>query len=134
MKNAPNVGRSIVTCPSCGEHALKVLYLGAPMKLCSSERCSTLWGMFSWLAVCLPVSINGYWAFYVYSCGYPRALWRWLANVLTRETAAGNYTMPDKARPESKIDAAMALFLAMTRAMLGPPKPNTISYRGLRSV
>ena len=40
-----------------------------------------------------------------------------MSNVLTRETAAGNYTMPDKERPENKIDAAVALFIAMTRAM-----------------
>jgi phage terminase large subunit-like protein len=41
-----------------------------------------------------------------------------LSNLLTRETAAGNYTMPDKQHPESKIDAAMALILAMNRARL----------------
>lgn len=46
-----------------------------------------------------------------------------MSNVLTRETPAGNYTMPDKERPESKIDAAVALFIAMTRAMLHNPTP-----------
>ena len=39
-----------------------------------------------------------------------------MSNVMTRETAAGNYTMPDKQRPDNKIDAAVALFVAMTRA------------------
>jgi phage terminase large subunit-like protein len=43
-----------------------------------------------------------------------------LRNVMTRETSAGNYTMPDKQRPENKIDAAIALFIAMRRAMLMP--------------
>lgn len=46
-------------------------------------------------------------------------------NVLTRETAAGNYTMPDKQRPEAKIDAAVALFIAMVRAMVAEFKPPT---------
>jgi phage terminase large subunit-like protein len=41
-----------------------------------------------------------------------------MSNVLTRETAAGNYTMPEKDSPENKIDAAMALFIAMARAKL----------------
>ena len=48
--------------------------------------------------------------------GHPVLTWC-MSNVLTRETAAGNYTMPDKERPENKIDAAVALFIAMTRAM-----------------
>lgn len=43
-----------------------------------------------------------------------------MSNVLTRETPAGNYTMPDKPNPEAKIDAAMALYIAMTRAMRAP--------------
>jgi phage terminase large subunit-like protein len=49
--------------------------------------------------------------------GNPILTWC-MSNVLTRETPAGNYTMPDKPKPESKIDAAMALFIAMTRAMV----------------
>jgi phage terminase large subunit-like protein len=55
--------------------------------------------------------------------GHPVLAWC-MSNVLTRETAAGNYTMPDKARPESKIDCAMALFIAMTRARLAEPEPS----------
>lgn len=43
-----------------------------------------------------------------------------ISNVLTRETTANNYTMPDKPTPESKIDAAVALFIAMARAMRAP--------------
>ncbi len=54
--------------------------------------------------------------------GHPVLTWC-MSNVLTRETAAGNYTMPDKARPESKIDAAVALFIAMSRARLAEPEP-----------
>jgi phage terminase large subunit-like protein len=41
--------------------------------------------------------------------GNPVLTWC-MSNVLTRETGAGGYTMPDKARPEAKIDAAIALF------------------------
>lgn len=52
--------------------------------------------------------------------GHPVLTWC-MSNVLTRETAAGNYTMPDKQRPESKIDAAVALFIAMARARLAEP-------------
>ncbi|MFC6644445.1 terminase large subunit [Granulicella cerasi] len=46
-----------------------------------------------------------------------------MSNVLTRETATGNYTMPDKSRPENKIDCAVALFIAMSRARLAEPEP-----------
>lgn len=51
--------------------------------------------------------------------GHPVLTWC-MSNVLTRETPAGNYTMPDKSRPENKIDAAVALFIAMSRAMVAP--------------
>ncbi|MDE1161919.1 MAG: terminase large subunit [Acidobacteriaceae bacterium] len=54
--------------------------------------------------------------------GNPVLTWC-MSNVLTRETAAGNYTMPDKSRPENKIDVAVALFIAMTRARLAEPEP-----------
>ena len=43
-----------------------------------------------------------------------------MGNILTKETSVGNYTMPEKERPENKIDAAIALFIAMSRAMLAP--------------
>jgi len=52
--------------------------------------------------------------------GHPVLTWC-MSNVLTRETAAGNYTMPDKQRPENKIDCAMALFIAMVRSMVHVP-------------
>lgn len=45
-----------------------------------------------------------------------------MSNVLTYETTAGNYSMPDKPKPESKIDAAVALFIAMRRAMVAEPQ------------
>jgi phage terminase large subunit-like protein len=51
-----------------------------------------------------------------------------LSNVLTRETSVGNYTMPEKERPENKIDAAVALFIAMSRAMLGAIAPTQSSF------
>jgi phage terminase large subunit-like protein len=50
--------------------------------------------------------------------GHPVLTWC-MSNVLTRESAAGgNYSMPSKSRPENKIDAAVALFIAMARARL----------------
>lgn len=54
--------------------------------------------------------------------GHPVLAWC-MSNVLTRETSAGNYTMPDKERPENKIDVAVALFIAMSRAMVATPQP-----------
>jgi phage terminase large subunit-like protein len=54
--------------------------------------------------------------------GNPILTWA-MGNVLTKETAAGNLTMPDKPKPESKIDPAVALFLGMNRAMLMPEAP-----------
>jgi phage terminase large subunit-like protein len=65
--------------------------------------------------------------------GHPVLTWC-VSNVQTRETAAGNYTMPTKERPENKIDAAIALFIAMSRAMTADAvsKPKSIySTRGL---
>ncbi len=53
--------------------------------------------------------------------GNPVLTWC-MSNVMTRETAAGNYTMPDKQRPDNKIDAAIALFIAMARAAKGAPQ------------
>lgn len=53
--------------------------------------------------------------------GHPVLAWC-MSNVLTRETGAGNYTMPDKERPEAKIDAAVALFIGMARARLAEPE------------
>jgi phage terminase large subunit-like protein len=60
--------------------------------------------------------------------GNPLLTWC-ISNVLTRETPAGNFTMPDKERPENKIDAAMALFLAMSRAMLAPAQKKRLSFQ-----
>jgi phage terminase large subunit-like protein len=54
--------------------------------------------------------------------GHPVLTWC-MSNILTRETSVGNYTMPEKERPENKIDAAVALFIAMSRAMLAPSTP-----------
>lgn len=51
--------------------------------------------------------------------GHPVLIWC-MSNLLTRETGAGNYTMPTKQRPENKIDCAIALLIAMCRARLMP--------------
>ena len=55
------------------------------------------------------------------------------SNIVTRERASSLYSMPDKERAENKIDAAMATFFAMSRAMLIPVE-TAIRYRGLRSI
>lgn len=59
--------------------------------------------------------------------GNPILTWA-MGNVLSRETAAGNLTMPDKPKPEAKIDPAVALFIAMVRAMLTAPKKKPSSF------
>jgi phage terminase large subunit-like protein len=53
--------------------------------------------------------------------GNPVLTWC-MSNLLTRETGAGNYTIPSKQKPESKIDAAIALIIAMSRARLFNPE------------
>ena len=49
--------------------------------------------------------------------GHPVLTWC-ISNVMTSESGAGNYRMPDKKKPEDKIDAAIALFLAQYPAAL----------------
>lgn len=56
--------------------------------------------------------------------GHPVLTWC-ISNLFTRETSAGNYTMPEKQKPESKIDAAIALCIAMRRAMVAPAPKKT---------
>ncbi|HEV2324553.1 MAG TPA: terminase TerL endonuclease subunit [Terracidiphilus sp.] len=58
--------------------------------------------------------------------GHPVLTWC-MSNVLANETSAGNYTMPSKEKPENKIDAAIALFIAMSRAMLAPAQPDNVT-------
>ena len=53
--------------------------------------------------------------------GNPVLTWC-VSNLLSKETSAGNYTMPAKARDDQKIDAAIALVLAISRAMVLKPK------------
>lgn len=60
--------------------------------------------------------------------GHPVLTWC-MSNVLTRETSAGNYTMPEKERPENKIDAAVAAFIAMSRAMVATPVKKKASFK-----
>ena len=49
--------------------------------------------------------------------GNPILTWC-MGNLLTRETALGNYLMPSKEKPENKIDCTIALLIAMCRARL----------------
>jgi phage terminase large subunit-like protein len=59
--------------------------------------------------------------------GNPLLEWA-MGNVLTQETVAGNLTMPDKPAPEAKIDPAIAIFLAMNRAMLLDPADKSSAF------
>jgi phage terminase large subunit-like protein len=54
--------------------------------------------------------------------GNPVLSWT-MSNVLVKESSVGNYGMPFKESPEKKIDCAVALFIAMSRAMIYTPKP-----------
>jgi len=42
---------------------------------------------------------------------------------VTESSTTGLYSMPEKKRDDNKIDAALALFYAMSRAMIAPAKP-----------
>lgn len=64
---------SIILCPDCGKPALKAIYLGLPVKICSDDKCALLWGLFSF--VC-ELHFNGY--FFIYEESYFKALIEWL--------------------------------------------------------
>ncbi len=64
-------------CPRCRSAPTKVIYMGAPMKLCSDYACSTLWGFWSFVPVHV-VPFNG--VFLSYEQSYWRALWHWLTD------------------------------------------------------
>lgn len=51
-----------------------------------------------------------------------------MSNVLTKESGVGNYSMPYKERPENKIDVAVALFIAMSRAMVAIPQTQSAGF------
>jgi hypothetical protein len=62
-------------CPLCGEVGHKVIYMGLPLRLCTSEDCSAVWGF--WVTLFLVLPFNG--LFYCYDdMSYPKALWQWL--------------------------------------------------------
>jgi hypothetical protein len=66
-------------CPLCGADARRVLYCGAPMKLCRAEECSCVFGWWEWVLRAFPWNVDGAWAFVPYERGdYWRALWAWL--------------------------------------------------------
>ena len=64
-------------CPRCKEAGIAVIYAGFPMKLCSGDECSTLWGFWSWLP---RLWFNG--VFMRYDGWYVPALWHWLSGDL----------------------------------------------------
>ncbi|HDH51247.1 MAG TPA: hypothetical protein ENH31_00485 [Nitrospirae bacterium] len=61
-------------CPTCYWEGTKALYAGIPIKLCTNEECSTVWGFWSFLITLLP--FNGW--FFAYEGNYFIALWDWL--------------------------------------------------------
>lgn len=70
-------------CPLCGSESHRILYLGAPMKLCSSVECSCVFGWWEWVIRWFPVTDGESWAFVAYERGrYWPALWAWLSGRL----------------------------------------------------
>jgi hypothetical protein len=60
-------------CPTCGELQAKVIYMGAPGRLCKDPECATIEGMAEWVA---RIWFDGLVFFYTGS--YLSALWTWL--------------------------------------------------------
>ena len=52
---------------------MKVIYMGIPVRLCSNEMCSTVFGPWAWLMNLVP--FNGW--FFLYNGPYLKALWQW---------------------------------------------------------
>ena len=72
-----------MTCPLCSGPAVKAIYMGAPMRLCTDEDCRCAWGIGSWLAAYIPVGTedergDDAFAFFIYEGWYLPALYRWL--------------------------------------------------------
>lgn len=73
-----------VVCPACNGIAHRVIFMAAPMKVCSDEQCGTLFGFWSFMAELFPVVSTDHhgepaWAFMVYEgSGYLTALWHWI--------------------------------------------------------
>lgn len=65
-------------CPLCGGSTYKVMYMGAPMRMCHDEKCACVSGWWSWVMDWVPY--NGW--FVRYDGGYWSALWRWLVGDL----------------------------------------------------
>lgn len=65
-------------CPSCKqESGAKVMYMGFPMKLCYAEKCSCLWGFWSFIVMLFPWNMDGHWVFVGYERYWP-SLWYWI--------------------------------------------------------
>jgi hypothetical protein len=62
-------------CPACGELQNKILYIGAPGKLCKDPECATIEGPAEWLA---SIWFDGLVIFY--TGNYFTALWQWLTS------------------------------------------------------
>jgi hypothetical protein len=69
-----------MACPVCKSAVpfLKVIYMGFPMRLCATEDCGCLQGMWSLVLHIGLVPFNGY--FMTYDRGYLNALWCWLTS------------------------------------------------------
>lgn len=63
-------------CPLCASKSIKIIHGGLPMRLCSDEECSCLYGFWSWWTCVIP--FTGY--LMVYEGGYFKALWHWLTS------------------------------------------------------
>lgn len=77
MRNAPK------SCPQCGGEVMRVLYMAAPMWLCADPECICLFGFWSWVVDCFPLTAHDEygqagWGFIHFTGPYWRALWRFL--------------------------------------------------------
>lgn len=64
------------TCPLCEEIAFRVIYMGFPMKACSNEECSLMWGFWDFILDLFGFDGN----LMVYECNYFRALYLWFTD------------------------------------------------------
>lgn len=63
-------------CPLCDSEALKAIYAGIPVLLCSNRGCNCVWGFWSKAMNLFP--FNGW--FLIYTGSYFHALWHWLTD------------------------------------------------------
>lgn len=64
----------MISCPTCDGPMHKILCAGLPMRLCEDDKCSSVSGVFAWVAYLL--AFNG--TVYIYEDTYFDALFLWM--------------------------------------------------------